>query len=233
MPHLSSPACEPRTSARALLIGGLALLALAAVAPAAGAQRIALGARAGTLGAGGEVTVGLLNRLNARVGGNFLTYTDEARPIDLDVKVNATTDARLRSASAIVDLLPFGKLLRVSAGAVYNQNEASILIVPAEDYTIDGRTFTPARLGSLTTNIGWESSIAPYVGFGLGNPVGATKRLGLLLDVGAMYSGAPRVTMTGTEMIAPTANQGPVIQESAKDLKWYPVVSLGLTYKIR
>ena len=63
---------------------------------AAGARaEVALGAKAGTLGGGVELTVGLSPQWNVRLGGNAYNYTDDGREasgIFYDAK------ARLRTA---------------------------------------------------------------------------------------------------------------------------------------
>ena len=217
---------RPRT------LGALALLVtLVPMLPVA-AQRIAIGAKASTLGPGAEIALGLTRKLNLRVGANLFNYTYEHQ-VDLDVAVNTTTDAKFRSFTGIVDYMPFGNFLRLSGGMVLNNNEATILIAPIDGYTIQDKTFTPEEIGSVTTTLGWKSKTAPYVGLGFGNAVSPGKHLGFTMDIGGIYAGSPRVAMVGTKLIGPTATQAASIEESAKNLKWFPMIAFGLSYKIK
>ena len=96
-----------RTAACAvlLLLGG-----------AAGARaEVALGGKAGTLGGGVELTVGLSPQWNVRLGVNAYNYTDDGREasgIDYDAKAQAAHGRRL-----LLDFHPGGRGFRLSGGA--------------------------------------------------------------------------------------------------------------------
>ncbi|MDZ7771655.1 MAG: hypothetical protein U5K31_02790 [Balneolaceae bacterium] len=71
------------------------------------------------------------------------------------------------------------------------------------------------------------------MGLGFGNPVQGSRALGLFVRLGVMYTDAPRFDMQGEGLIAPTANQDEDIEEGLQDFKWYPVLNLGFSVKIR
>jgi len=72
--------------------------------------------------------------------------------------------------------------------------------------------------------------MAPYFGIGWGNPVEKGRGLGFNLDIGAMYQNSPNIKMTGTGMIAPTAEANQqLFEDSFEGAKVWFVVALGLS----
>jgi hypothetical protein len=224
-------------SARRRATAITAVVACALLTGPLGAQRVAIGARTGSLGLGAELTASVASKLNVRVGLNQYTYSrqddDDSFDFDSPVAVSIDTDAKLSSVTAMLDYLPFNNFLRLSAGLMLNSTKATTLITPTESYTMGDKTFTPERIGTLTGTTDWEQKMAPYVGIGFGNAAKATGRFGVQLDVGAFHTGAPRFELAGTNMLAPTADQGPSINDGMKDFAWYPQVSLGISYRVR
>lgn len=208
---------------------GLAAALLVLVSLPAQAQ-FAISARAGSLGPGAELTVGLTQRLNVRAGGTFLPYSRQDVFED-EVDVQITTDARLASGSLLLDFYPFKKVLRLSAGAFYNATQIKAAALPISSYTIDAKEFSAERLGSLEATVDYGSKINPYAGIGFGNAVRGT-RLDLLLDIGVLYTDAPRVDLVGTGMIGPTQNHEGSINAGLQEFTLYPVVSLGFGIRI-
>jgi hypothetical protein len=214
-----------------LILAGLMLVAGAAMATPARAQKgLAAGAHAGTLGPGLEVVTGVLPSLNVRVIGNYLPYSISAEVNDLDVAVAYDADLQLLSFGALADWFPFANQIRATAGLVYNRNNAAATIRPIEDYEMNGRVFAPDRVGDLSAEVDYKSSIAPYLGVGLGNPL--TRRVSFVLDLGVMYTSAPAVRMSGNGMIAPTAQQAPELEEGVSSFQWWPVLNLGFNVNL-
>ena len=204
-----------------------AVMLTAATGVHAGPLGAALTLQAGSLGFGVEVVKNVLPDLNARVGGNFFSYGLNQTNKDYDVQYDAKL--RLQSFSLLADWhgLPGGFFL--SAGAYINNNRIEASGVSTVDYTYGGSVYTPEDLGDLKVDVNF-SKISPYVGLGLGNPVKEPGRIGFVLNVGTLYHNAPRVRVTATGMVEPTAKQQPDIENDVKDFRFFPVVSFGLSY---
>ncbi len=208
-----------------MLLCGAVLLS---IAPAK-AQGLAVSARAGSLGPGLDVTASVAPRLNARVGVSYLTYAhSDILHEEIDVRYDA--DLTLTSVTAMLDWHPFRNAVRFSAGAVYNGNKVDAVITPIESYTIKEKTFSPDRIGTLTARVDYKSKISPYVGLGLGNAV--SRRFGVAFDLGLLYTNSPSVRMTGSGMIAPTAGQAAKLEQGFESFKFYPLVSVGLSFSL-
>ncbi len=207
----------------------VALLALASflAAPAARAQSVAFGATASTLGPGLVAAAPLGPNLGVRAGAHYFAYSRTSVLTDAEVDLEYEGDLTLTSVSLLVDWRPFGNTLRLSGGALYNRNHVDATFTPIESYTIEGKTFAPERIGVLEATLEHRRKLNPYLGVGLGRY--ASGRFGLQFDAGAVYTDAPRVTMTGRGLIAPTAEQAPDLEAGLQSFRFYPVVSLGFT----
>lgn len=207
--------------------------------PFARAEGIAIGAQAGTLGLGASLTVGLSEQWNVRglVSGFSYDFDDEASDIDYDF------DLDLGSIGAMVDWHPGGSGFRLSAGAFVNDNAVSGVgrPVPGSTVEIGDEVFDAADVDRAEADLSFDD-IAPYLGIGWGNAVGPDKRLGLSLDVGVLFQGAPQADFRAFAAEgAPAGVQDLLDQEIAREeeniqddldgFEFYPVVSLGLSWK--
>src|SRR5688500_6002440 len=103
------------------------------LASSAEAGGVAISGRAGSLGLGLELTAGITDRLNARVGGNAFSYS---RTFDQDDGDEFDLDLELRTFTALLDLHPFGGGFRLSGGVVSNSNEAGVVGRSPDSYEI-------------------------------------------------------------------------------------------------
>ncbi len=171
-------------------VAGLALF-LMAMNPTAWAD-VGVLLKAGTLGAGLDVSVGMSESLGLRLQANALSYDKDITESDVDY--NADFD--LKSAGLLLDWHPFSGVFRVSAGAYWNGNEATAVGRPTGGtYEINGVTYPSAAVGSLNGQIDFES-VAPYFGIGFGSAPKAGRGMTFSFDLGVLYQGEPNVGLT-------------------------------------
>jgi hypothetical protein len=164
-----------------------ALMALAV--PAVASAQLSVGARAGTLGLGGEVSFSLTRMLAVRGGIGFIPYTYEDDFEGVNYEVNAPE----RIWNVGVDFYPTGGGLRVSAGLL-NRPSIDLDARGQQTATIGGRQYSGDIniQGSLSN----ESETAPYATIGFGRATG--RGIGFFVDLGAAFVGDARVDLTGT-----------------------------------
>lgn len=216
------------------LLFGLLLICLTVAPGFADTGDIALGVKASTLGAGAEGTVGLLQGLNLRGGVNALSFDFDAETSDVDYDV----DADLLSFPIVLDWHPFkGSGFRITGGILINQNEGDAEATTEATYTIGDTVYTAAQLGSLSGKVDFNE-VAPYVGIGWGNAVGKDKRWSFSCDFGVVFQGEANIDLAASGPIAsdPTfqaelAKEKKALEDELDDYKYYPVISLGVTYK--
>lgn len=199
---------------------------------------IALVGRAGSRGLGGEIVAGLKDDLNVRAGlsGFKYSYTGTEDDIKYDL------DLGLLTASGLVDWHMLRGGFRLTGGFMLNKNKLDAVAVPSQSYKIGDGDYSAGEITSLTGRIDFND-IAAYLGLGWGNAVGKDKKLGFAVDVGAVFQGSANVKLDANSTGLADALQGELnanlrkeeanMQEDLKPFKYYPEISIGLTYKIK
>lgn len=219
-----------------LFVAGL----LASIASIAGAAQANTGVtvEAGTTGAGAHLSVALHERLNARVGFNYLNYNFAGDTTDAEYDF----DMKLQTFDLLLDWFPTASQWRISTGAVLNGNEIRAVAKPAANgsYQFQGNTYDGARAGRIDGNVTFRK-VVPYLGLGWGNAVAMNKGWGLSGDLGVLFQGTPETTLVNTGCTAPAAmcaglaasvaKESSKLNDEVKDFKFYPVIRLGVGYK--
>lgn len=190
-----------------------------------------LGFKAGTLGLGVEAGFAFNERWGIRGGINQFQYDfeDDIDGVDFD------GDLDLSTITLLGDYRPTGGGFRVTAGAVINSNEVGALALPVADYEIGNNFYTLEEVGDLSAVAEFDS-LAPYLG--LGYDWDLSDRLGLSLDLGALFQGTADISINS---VGGTLSNDAVLradldieeslgEEDLDDLELYPVISVGLYY---
>lgn len=215
----------------------VALAALIAVmAPAASAQNFSVGARAGTLGLGGEVSVGLGRMIALRAGVGVVPYEYDDTFEDVDYNISFPN----RITNIGIDLYPFGGGLRVSAGLL-NRPSFELVASGQQSAEIGGRTYN-ANL-NITGDLSNEKETAPYATIGFGRATG--RGLGFFVDVGAAFVGEGEINLEGTCTETSTQQPCPEFQarlqaeedefnaqldEFSSFVKLHPILNIGIRF---
>jgi hypothetical protein len=225
---------------RALVGAWLVLGTLLGARNNASAVEVGAGVRAGTLGLGGDIDVGLNNILTARLGFSGLTINQTVNVTD----VTYGGKLKLSIPYAMIDVFPFSGGLRVTAGAVGSGPKFDVVARSngSGSYVLNRTQYSGAELTSLSGQFKFSNSVAPYVGVGYGNVASSSHRLTFLADLGVMYGGTPEITLNATcspsasattcrKLVTDVGAEGRKLQADVTFLRWYPVVSLGLGYR--
>lgn len=195
-----------------------------------------VGFKAGTLGAGIDISTALYDDLYARLNIN-------GAKLDIDgskeeIKYNSKVD--LFTAGVLLDYYPFvDKTLHFSAGAYYYANKAMADGTPkANSYIVGKHTYTKEQMGKLYGSVEF-SKFAPYIGFGYGGR-SSVSGWSLSIDVGLMYHGdgdlalnVNRGNISNTKFIQLKDDlelERIDMQNDLRDMPFYPVVMIGAVY---
>lgn len=211
----------------ALALGLVSALLL--TSQSANAQ-LAIGARAGTTGVGGELSFGLTDKLAVRGTVTVMPVKpkfkagDESNAIEYEAELpspifTAGADFALAGAFRLFGGLMIGAD-EVSAKGPYNQT-----------VTFGGRQYTGS--GEVTAKVE-TSSTAPFLGIGFGKTFGPG--IGLNLDIGGALLGESTVTLDATGPVRSAsdyetqrrAEQDKIQEKVDKYAKIYPMISLGI-----
>jgi hypothetical protein len=190
-----------------------------ALVSAGTAQAAGFGARIGTTGLGGDFAWSLAPTVAARVG-----YS--AGKVDHDVSTDLTTyhgKLNLSNLNAMLDFSPLGPF-RITGGFIFNDNK----------FDVNTDQFNG---GSLSGTVKPSKSAAPYLGIGYGNVAGAG--VNFYADLGVMYQGSPKATLTAncgslsasqcSTLQGQAASEQGALEDKLKNAKYYPVLNIGVT----
>jgi hypothetical protein len=188
---------------------------ITALLGAGSASAAGVGLRVGTTGIGGDVAFDLVPTLSARFGYSWLNFntTVDSSDVTYDGKL------KLSNGNVFLDWAPIGPLFRGT-------------------YTLGGVVYPAAAIGSLSGTVKAGTSAAPYLGIGTGRVAGAG--VNFYADLGVMFQGTPKATLTATcgpatpvalcsQIQASTALEAIDLQDSIKNFKYYPVANIGVT----
>lgn len=202
------------------------LLVTGSMASASETGGFGAGVKAGTLGAGVELTYAISPRLTMGVGINKFSSstTDTTDGIDYDVDLN------LQTVAVLANFHPFAGSFRITAGAMINSNELEMTADCSGGCEIGGTVYPAVAVGDLKATVDFNK-IAPYAGIGFGHS--ASSGLGFTLDVGVLLQGEPQVDISA----GPLVSQADIAQEEANaeddisGFTMYPVVSAGINFR--
>jgi hypothetical protein len=207
---------------------GLAVISLSTSAHAEG---FGVGMRLSTLGVGIEASQPLSPSFGLRFGISGLAYDVEFEYDDVDYDVEQS----LVVPAVFLDWRPMQGRFRLTLGAAYYNNVSRLLATPfvGDTYEIGNSAYTGGQIGTLVGKITNHTG-APYLGVGwdfLLHPK-QNKGLGFNIDVGALYTDHPDVSLSTTGGVV-TASDLRIEEENIQDDagKAHLVVSLGMFYR--
>ena len=211
------------------LLGPLLALAAAALPGSLLAQTqvgIGVAGHVGTMGAGIDAAISPARGIGLRAGANIMPVEINGTFSDVDFSVELQSP----QMTAMIDLYPVGGF-RLSGGFRYSSSNIVLTGDVAQSVDLGGTSYNLDSLaGTIVT-----PDIAPYVGIGFGNP--AKRGLGIFIDVGVAYQGAPDLELDAFGNATTLPGFAADLEEERLDIedtlgtyfRFYPVISLGLS----
>lgn len=197
------------------------------------AADVAVTGKIGTLGLGGGITKNIVPQINGRLSINWFSYNYSTTASDVAYNFKL----KLLTVGALADWHPGESGFRVTGGIYFNNNRISgtARLATGGPFTIGDNTYTAAELGVLTAGIDFNT-LSPYIGIGWGNPVRQDSRWTFAFDLGLLYQGSPKVNLTATNpgalaaLDTDLATEEDNVSQALRSFKYYPVISLGISY---
>ena len=193
----------------------------------------AIGTTVGSDGAGAEVKYALSPSLvvRARATGLDFSHSENSDGIHYSGK------AKFGVGGAYLDWHPFRTGFLFSAGVLGGKREVDLNGMSNGNVNIHGDTYTPAQIGTVYGQAKLPST-AGFVGLGYDSTFVHRSPIGISFLVGAQLGGSPKVHLTSTGLLATTPQLQTDLAKEEDDIrrdldftKYYPAVSLGLTYR--
>jgi hypothetical protein len=216
---------------RAAVVLTAALIVLSACGQTQAAfDELAIAAKAGTLGIGGDLTTNLIPQVNLRGGVQWLAFGLGAEFGDIDYDL----DVDFLNPLVMIDWYPFKGSFRVSGGVLFNGSELELRATSHQSIEIGDVVYAPAQYGTLTGKVDFRPT-APYIGIGWGNALDPDKRWGIVTDLGIAFTGSPNVDLSATgpdpTLQAELAKEERDIQDDLDGFKFFPVASVSLFFR--
>lgn len=197
--------------------------------------QLSIGLGASTLGAG--VVIGLHDPgalLGARVRANLfhfnINFTEDG--------AKSQAQAHLQNESIILDIYPAHGHFRISAGVVFNQNNAAFSSTPQLTGTLLSfiqRIHYNGAVGDVHGPITFNP-VAPYLGVGYAWDI--DKRWSISADFGAMYQGNGRIHLTPSGLIASNPQMEAGLTANAikankmiSKMSFYPILDIQAAFR--
>ena len=214
---------------------------IASLALAGGVQaQVAVSADIGTTGVGAYLIVPMEATLNGRFGAHTLSRSNDQHAAAIDYDRKAT----LRNVDILFDWFAVeGSAFRMTGGVIYNGNKLEAHALPGANgnYTINGKTYTAADVGTLDGLVEFRRA-APYLGIGWGNPLAISrKKWHLIGDLGVVLQGPAKVKLvslgcTTSQTVCrglarDVAAERTRFEEEIDITRIYPVLRIGAAYR--
>jgi hypothetical protein len=211
---------------------------------------VGVGVKVSLLGPGVELATPLARRLNLGGGFNLFGYD---RTFHKD-GVDYAGQLQFRSGEAHFDWFPFGGSFHLSPGTlIYNGNRitANASVAAGQSFKLNGTSYTSdpddpvVGSGKIAFN-----KAGPMLTMGFGNLVPRHHHFSIPVEIGAIYTGAPGMSLNLTGSACDPNGQNcssiastPAIESNVqaeknkinKDMssfKFYPVISIGFGVKL-
>ena len=215
---------------------------------------VAVSVKLGTTGVGVDVATPLARRLGLRSGASFFSYNTSLTTDGL----NITGGLHLQGASTSLDIYPFKNSFRISPGLTYtnkNRMNANLSVPGGQSFSLgDGGNYTsdPSNPIQGTASFVFGNSLAPRLTMGFESlRPNHGGRVSFPLDIGVQYTAAPvvKLAISGNSCGSQSQSDGSMdsgcgavdqtnvaqeqseLQQDLKPLRFYPLVSFGVTVK--
>lgn len=194
-------------------------------------QNWKVGASAGTGGLGIDLSYELRPGLAVRAGYSRLVIPYSSTQEIQRYQLQANVLFRMGGAILLADYNLRESGIRLTGGLLFNQAMVSLDIQSLSEYLYGDMLLPASDVGSVLADIK-PALISPYAAMGYIMPLNTNKSISLVADLGVAYLGKPKITLSGTGLIGPLAGEmnQVVITNFLSRYRWYPIVSLGISF---
>ena len=216
------------------------------IAPNAQAIGIGIGVKAGTIGAGVELSVPVSKTINARVSLTSIDIDDERETIQVgDVNQSADVDAVLGldfgATALLIDWYVFDGSFHLTAGMIKNDTKLSFSGELIGNIQVDGQDLSGDDIdGDITGDISLGESFQPYLGIGWGRRAGDEGGLSFTAEIGVALLDPSADLNAVVNTATGSLNQDQLdsridgvesdVEAELDQFEAWPVITLGLNY---
>lgn len=213
-----------------------AVLLMGTMCIQAKSQKLGLILKGSSTGIGGEIGYRINPKVLVRAGLDQFKYNlktnfeDGGTNFDLDGTIQAGT-------IGIVADYQFTKKIYATGGLMLNNFNTDFKGSLLNDIEFGDIIIKKENVGQINWKVKPKSTIAPYLGIGIGNLLNLNKKLNFGFEVGAILQGPPSFDIIGDGFFS--ANSSPEFDQAGKlnttfsSFQFYPVIRLNLAYALK
>ncbi len=211
------------------------LLLLILIGSASYGQDLGLILKGSTSGVGADLAYRINPKWLVKVGAERFNYEflTNLRSADLNVDINSTIITG--SYSLLADYQIYKKLY-ISGGVLINNFNTKVKGNLQSDYKFGDLVVSKEKVGTIEWDVKPESTIAPYLGLGIGNNINSKKKVNLSVELGGIFQGAPKFQIQSNGIFESNSdanfNQAGSLEESFSKFQIYPVLKINLGIKL-
>ena len=208
------------------------------------AADIGVGVKAGTLGAGVDLSVALTQTINARVSLTGVNIDDLNETITVGDAgstgdIAATMSLDFGASSLLFDWYVFDGTFHLTAGMMKNNGKVAFSGALLSGITVDGLTLDPSDIsGDISGSISLGESYQPYLGIGWGRKADDNPGLSLSIEIGValldpkadLNATASGTGLSQTDLDIRINNAENDVNNDLALFEAWPVISIGLNY---
>ncbi len=200
-----------------------------------------VGFKAGTVGAGIDLSAAVAKTINVRLSLTSVDLEGEDETITVGDSVEGDFDAELDldfgANALLVDWFIFNGGFHFTAGMMRHTGAADITGELTSTADFDGITITPGDIGTIRGDVEFADSYQPYIGVGWGRKAGKNGGFSVTADVGIVLldpSVELEATATGVVTQADVDASLRDMEADAEDdldaFEAWPVLAIGVNY---
>lgn len=190
-----------------------------------------VGGTIGTPGIGIEAGIRPWERFGFRVGLSWIPYEHDIEEEDVTGTISPPSPVTRLTA----DFFPRAGVFHLSLGIHHYSGGISGRAVPSEGIEINEREYSPEEIGVFTARV-WGRQTAPFIGLGW---QGRSGRVQPYVDLGALLTGSPRVSVHVSGVIADDPQFQNDLDEEIREIedelsafRIFPHISFGMRFRI-
>ena len=191
--------------------------------------------KSSTTGLGVDLGYRLNDKVLLKIGFDKFDYKFNTNIDNGSNSVLLNAKAGVGSFSLLTDIKLYKKLY-VSTGILSNNFNTTISGSFNNDVKFGDVMISKDKLGAISWTIAPKQTIAPYLGFGIGDNLNSNHKFNMSIEFGAFYQGSTNFSIVSSGIFMPNSdpslNQAQNLSSLASDYKLYPVIKLNMGVRL-
>ena len=198
-------------------------------------QNLGLILKASTGGFGADLAYRIAPKVLVKAGAESFSYQFITNTTSSDYNIDVNSTILTGSYSILADYQLYKKLY-VTGGILLNKFNTKVKGTLNGDFKYGDIILSKDKVGAIEWEVKPKSTIAPYLGLGIGNNINSSKKVNFSVELGGIFQGAPQFEIQSDGIFESNSNvnfnQAGSLEESFSKFQIYPVLKFNLGIRI-